>query len=154
MSSDGPSLKDTRQRHVGVIVGAVIAFVFLGIVASGFELPEDPSTFTDVAELSPGDCFQYPGDGVTDPARVRTVNCSEVHFAEVYGTTTAGDNDSCVGLFEAYTGVDNYWAFSTSMQHGCIATCMPTATSPDRSGAKGDRRTHERARDNPVESEG
>ena len=81
--------------------------MFLGVVATGFELP-DGDTGTPTSELNPGDCFTYPGDGVT-PERVATVDCSQVHYAEVYATTSAGDTDSCVGLFESYTGVDNYW---------------------------------------------
>ena len=108
MTQDAPRPAETRRRHLGLIIGAIVGVAFLGIIASGFELPDSEESGVAVAELSPGDCFTYPGDGVI-PVRVDTVPCSDVHYGEVYGTTTAGDDESCVGLFEAYTGVSNYW---------------------------------------------
>ena len=108
MTENAPSTADARRRHLGLIIGAIVGVAFLGIVASGFELPGGDSSGVAIADLSPGDCFSYPGDGVT-PVRVDTVPCSDVHYGEVYGTTNAGDDDSCVELFESYTGVANYW---------------------------------------------
>jgi len=60
------------------------------------------------SELRIGDCFVYPGDGV-ELERVETIDCSQVHYAEVFGTTDAGNDDGCVDLFESYTGAENYW---------------------------------------------
>ena len=65
---------------------------------------------TAAQDLRVGDCFLYPQDDDLNPDRVVTADCTQVHFAEVYATTGAGDTESCVGLFEAYAGVENYWA--------------------------------------------
>ena len=100
-----PLARPAAVAVIGVVV-AVIAVLVL--VPSGDGTEADG--FTASSDLSVGDCFLYPANDDLIPARVQTVSCAEIHFAEVYGTTAAGDTDSCVDLFEAYTGAENYWA--------------------------------------------
>lgn len=97
-----------KRRYGAVIIGTVFAFALLLLVANRMQDFTIDDGLTPVSELAAGSCFEYPGDGV-EPTRVETIDCSMVHYGEVVGTTTAGDNDSCVGVFEAYTGLDNYW---------------------------------------------
>ena len=96
---------DVRRRHRVLILASTVALV--AILAIFFVQTRDDG-LTPAADLAVGECFLYPGDG-NSVDRVGTVPCSEMHFAEVYGLTAAGDTDSCVGLFEAYTGAGNYW---------------------------------------------
>ena len=70
----------------------------------------DQDGLTPVDQLAVGDCFLYPADDDLNPERVETASCDQIHFAEVYATTDAGDTESCVDLFEAYADVENYWA--------------------------------------------
>ena len=101
--------KETRQRHLTVVIAAVLILGMFMLMASqvGNSEPEDDG-LTAGADLSIGDCFVYPGDGV-GTERVETIECSQVHYGEVFGTTDAGNDDGCVDLFESYTGAENYW---------------------------------------------
>ena len=90
-------------------VSVAASTVAVVLIVALFLLPDSDDGLTPVDQLNVGDCFIYPGDGVT-AERVGTTPCSEIHFAEVYATTEAGDTDSCVSLFESYTGANNYWA--------------------------------------------
>lgn len=107
--SDSYQPQETRQRHLTVIVFAALILGMFMLMASQFgnSEPEDDG-LTAATDLIIGECFLYPGDGV-EPERVDTVDCSQVHFAEVFGTTTVGNDEACVELFETYVGVD-YWA--------------------------------------------
>lgn len=94
-----------RQRHAVLIVGSIVA---TALIVAMFLLPDPDDGLTPVGELQVGECFLYPGDGVSAD-RVETTPCTQIHFAEVYAATAAGDTDACVGLFESFTGADNYW---------------------------------------------
>lgn len=101
--------RETRFRHGGLLIGSGVIIVLLILAANRIQ---DVSTVDDrtttVADLAIGDCFMYPGDDVV-PSRVETVDCSAVHFAEVFGVAPTGADDECVPLFESYTGAENYW---------------------------------------------
>lgn len=99
---------EIKRRYGAVIVGAVGILLVAVLMANQLQGIDIDDTSTPVSELSIGECFQYPGDGVV-PKRVETVDCSQSHYGEVVGTTSAGNNDACVGLFEDYTGTANYW---------------------------------------------
>ena len=100
--------KETSRRHLGLIIGAVAILGLLVALGSSFELDEPSADQTVVADLGIGDCFAYPGDGVT-PTGVLTVGCQDLHYAEVVGIANAGDDEGCVTAFETYTGAENYW---------------------------------------------
>ena len=102
----------TSQRwRPGAVAAIAIGVTVLLVVAV---LPRlngaDQEGLTAVDQLAVGDCFVYPADDNLNPERVETTSCEQIHFAEVYATTGAGDTESCVGLFESYAGVENYWA--------------------------------------------
>ena len=97
------------RRYAPVIVIAIVAIAALAFIASRLGSAPVDDGLTAVGDLVVGDCYVYPGDGV-EAIRVETAPCAEVHYGEVYGTSGAGDTDACVGLFEAYTGFENYWA--------------------------------------------
>lgn len=97
-----------RNRYLSLLVG-VVAVVLVSVVASGWlgDLKTDDG-LTDASNLTSGDCFEYPGDGV-ELERLKTVACTDTHYGEVVGTTSAGNYDACVGQFETYASVENYW---------------------------------------------
>jgi len=109
VSDESYQPKETRQRHLTVVFAAVLILGMFMLMASqvGDSEPEVDG-LTAAEDLGVGDCFIYPGDGV-EPSRVETVDCSQVHYAEVFGVTSTGNDDACVDLFESYTGVENYW---------------------------------------------
>lgn len=99
---------EMRRRHLILVVAAALLlgmFMLMGSQVGNSE-PEDDSLIS-AADLRIGDCFLYPGNDV-EPDRVRTTDCSLVHYAEVFGTTDSGNDDGCVDIFDAYVGVD-YW---------------------------------------------
>lgn len=109
MTDKGFQPKEMRQRNLTVVATALAIlglFIFMASQIGDGESEDDG--LTAATDITVGDCFLYPGDDL-EAVRVETVSCSEVHYAEVFGTTDAGDNDSCVGLFESYTGAENYW---------------------------------------------
>lgn len=95
-------------RYAGLIllVAAVVAVAWLASSAIRTSGVLEESA-TAVEELSPGDCFSYPGDGVT-PESVQVENCQEVHYGEVFGETRQGAETECEDTFARYTGLD-YW---------------------------------------------
>ena len=115
MTDDGYQPKETRRRHLMLVVTAVLIlglFILMASQVGNSELENDG--LTAISDLEIGDCFVYPGDGV-EPSRVETIDCSQVHYAEIFGTTGSGNDEACVDLFESYTGAENYWETGYTM---------------------------------------
>lgn len=101
--------KETRRRNLIVaLAGVLILGMFMLMASQVGNSEQQDDGLTATADLQIGNCFIYPGDGV-EPSQVETIDCSQVHYAEVFGLTNIGNDDACVDLFERYTGADNYW---------------------------------------------
>lgn len=116
----------------------VVAFVVVGLVGSIFDTSES------VADLSPGDCFDDPGEAA-EVSEVDLIDCDDAHDLEVIGSV-ALDGDAYPGDFAAgekalFGCLDHFAAYIGEPYETSILYILPL-TPTEASWKSGDREAH------------